>query len=89
MKTINLLNSQKGQSMLEFALILPLLIVLTLGGVFFIMSFTHKSTMNGVAFMATRAAAVRNDPKQVSEWVKQKYIEKSNKKTENNVNSRL
>lgn len=85
LKITNLLDNQKGQSMLEFALILPLLIILTLGGVFFIMSFTHKATMNGVAFMATRAAAVRNDPKQIAEWVKQKYVEKSNRKWLNQV----
>ena len=76
---LKMLKNQKGQSMIEFALVLPILIVLTVGGVFFIMSFTHKSIMNGVSFMAARSASVRNNSN-VPEWVKEKYIENTNSK---------
>lgn len=48
------MNSQKGQSLIEFALILPLLLLLSIGTIFFGMMFADYVTLNSIA---NRAAA--------------------------------
>lgn len=50
---------RKGQAMAEFAVILPLLLFMTLGAVYFALSYAQKSVMTGVAFMGARASLVR------------------------------
>ena len=60
-KLKELIKDEKGNSLVEFALVLPMLLVLTVGGVYLSVSFSHKSIMNGVSFMQARAASVRQN----------------------------
>ncbi len=68
-----LLKDEKGNSIIEFSLVLPLLIVLTVGGVYLSVSFSQKSIMNGLAFMETRAASVRKEHRQIAEHARKNY----------------
>lgn len=69
---VNKLKYQSGQAMIEFALVLPLLIVLTVGTIFLTITYIHQSTMNGVSFMSARALAVRNNT-QVAQQVQNRF----------------
>ncbi len=68
-----LIAEEEGSSMVEFAFVLPMLVVLTLGGVYLSVSFSQKSIMNGLAFMETRAAVVRMDHKSIAKIAEEKY----------------
>jgi len=74
-----LLNMQKqrkherGQAMVEFAIVLPILIVMTLGGIYLTLSYMQKLRMNGLAFMSARVAVVRADGFDASGFVKEQY----------------
>lgn len=73
MKNIYILKDEKGQNLIEFALIFPLLILLTLGGIYLSISFVQKSVMNGMTFMAARAASVRGNPTEAVKIIENKY----------------
>jgi hypothetical protein len=64
---------ERGQAMVEFAIVLPILIVMTLGGIYLTLSYLHKLRMNGLAFMSARVAAVRADGYQAADFVKERY----------------
>jgi len=64
---------QRGQAMVEFAIVLPILIVLTLGGIYLTLSYLHKLRMNGLAFMSARVAAVRSEGYDAAAFVKERY----------------
>lgn len=73
-KINKIVKDEDGSSMVEFALVLPLLIVLTLGGVYLSVSFGQKSIMNGLAFMETRAASVRKEHSDIAKHAVDNYI---------------
>lgn len=50
-------NNQKGQGLLEFALILPLFLLLALGTIFFGMMFADYVTLNSIASRAANDAS--------------------------------
>lgn len=70
-------HRQRGQAMVEFAIVLPILIVLTLGGIYLTLSYLHKLRMNGLAFMAARVAAVRAEGYDAAGFVKERYKQTS------------
>lgn len=51
------MNSQKGQGLLEFALILPLFLLLSIGTIFFGMMFADYVTLNSIASRAATDAS--------------------------------
>jgi len=51
---------QKGQSMTEFIIVLPVLIILILGGFQIALLYHAKITLNYAAFLAARSGAVAN-----------------------------
>lgn len=55
-----LLNRQSGQSMTEFIIIFPVLLMFMLGAFQFALIFKAKSTLNYATFEAARAASVAN-----------------------------
>ncbi|MBF2052390.1 MAG: pilus assembly protein [Candidatus Sericytochromatia bacterium] len=63
MKTpvLKLLQDEEGQGLVEFAVVLPILLLLTVGTILLTVSYIQKSRMNGLAYMAARATAVRRD----------------------------
>ncbi len=54
-----LFKEEKGQSLVEFALVLPLLLLFTIGTILVTISFMQKSRMNALAYTSARTAAVR------------------------------
>lgn len=62
---------------MEFALILPLLVVLTIGSIYLTMSYIQKSRLNAIAFMSARSAAVYNENLKMTTFVKDKYQAKT------------
>lgn len=69
-----ILRDEEGSSMIEFALVLPLLIVLTIGSLYLSVGFTQKSIMNGLAFMETRASSVRQQHNYIAEHAVRNYL---------------
>jgi Flp pilus assembly protein TadG len=59
---VNPLRDQRGASAVEFAFIVPLLIVLVLGIVEFGHAFQVQGTLSAAAREGVRAMALRNDP---------------------------
>lgn len=57
----------RGQVLAEFALALPLLLLLTLGVMQLSLLFVAKSVVNHAAFVAARAALVGEDPEEAAE----------------------
>lgn len=72
-----LVDDEDGQAMLEFALVLPLLLLFTIGTIFITLSFMHKSRMNALAFTSARAASVRPADFDSNQFVIDKYEERS------------
>ena len=67
---------------MEFALVFPLLILLTLGNIYLSISFTQKADMNGINFLQARALSVHSpmlapSPKEIRERIQESYMEKS------------
>lgn len=58
-RLMGLLSEEQGQGIVEFAVVLPILLLLTLGTVMLTLSYMQKAQMNGLAFQAARVAAVR------------------------------
>ena len=56
----SLLLEELGQGLVEFALVLPILLLLTLGTVLLTLSYIQKARMNGLAYMSARVASVRS-----------------------------
>jgi hypothetical protein len=56
-----LLQEEDGQGLVEFAVVLPILLLLTVGTLLLTVSYIQKARMNGLAYMAARATAVRRD----------------------------
>lgn len=52
-------DRESGQSLIEFALVLPFLILLTFGCFQAAIFFSHQMTLSGATFLGARAAAVR------------------------------
>lgn len=73
----NLISEEEGNSLVEFALVLPLLIVLTVGGIYISVSFGQKSILNGVNFMDVRAGSVRANPEIMARKAKELYESKA------------
>ena len=78
---------ERGQAMIEFAIVLPILIVLTLGGIYLTLSYLHKLRMNGLAFMSARVAAVRSTDFEAADFVKKRYQQLSQQKWVNQIES--
>jgi hypothetical protein len=55
---VKILLSEKGQGMAEFALVLPLLALLTFGTIEVAIYLQQQSTLNAAAFLAARSASV-------------------------------
>lgn len=73
----HLLQQEDGQGMLEFSLVLPLLLLFTIGTIFITLSFMHKSRMNALAYTSARAASVRPSDFDSTAFVLKKYTERS------------
>jgi hypothetical protein len=73
-KINTILQEEEGSSMVEFAIVLPVLIVLTIGSIYLSVGFTQKSIMNGLAFMETRAASVRQQHSMIAEHAVKNYM---------------
>lgn len=67
------IDDEQGNSMVEFALILPLLIVLTMGGIYLSVSFGQKSIMNGLTFLEGRAGSVRANYAAIDKLAKEAF----------------
>jgi hypothetical protein len=72
-----LLLQQEGQSLVEFSLVLPLLLLFSIGTIFITLSFMHKSRMNALAYTSARAASVRPADFDANTFVIDKYKERS------------
>ena len=62
---------------MEFALVLPILLLLTLGTILLTLSYIQKARMNGLAYMSARVAAVRRPDFDASAFTLKKYAERS------------
>lgn len=71
------LKSQRGQGLLEFSLVLPILLLLTLGTILLTLSYIQKARMNGLAFMSARVAVVRRANFDAAGFTLKKYAERS------------
>lgn len=79
------LADNRGQSMVEFAIVLPILLLLTLGTIMLTVSYLQKSQLNGLTFMASRAAAVRRSETEATRFTLDKYREQSGQTWVQNV----
>lgn len=70
-------RQERGQAMVEFAIVLPLLILMTLGGIYLTLSYLNKLRMNGLAFMAARMAVVRAENFNAPSFVLERYKQTS------------
>ncbi|HBN09745.1 MAG TPA: hypothetical protein DD435_14195 [Cyanobacteria bacterium UBA8530] len=59
-------KSEAGQALIEFALVLPFLVLLTFGCLQAAIFFQHQITLSGAAFLGARAAAVRGPEAQAA-----------------------
>jgi uncharacterized protein (UPF0333 family) len=84
-KLWRLLREEEGQSMLEFAMVLPILLVLTIGTLYLTTAFMHKSRMNGLAYMSARVAAVRNDAAEGTQYTLKRYQQQTQQSWVNKV----
>ena len=78
----DLIKDEEGNSLMEFALVFPLLILLTLGNIYLSISFTQKADMNGIAFLQARALSVHSprlapSSDEIKNGIQTSYIEKS------------
>jgi len=55
------LKNEDGQGLVEFAVVLPILLLLTVGTLLLTLSYMQKARMNGLAYMSARVTAVRRD----------------------------
>lgn len=62
---------------MEFALVLPLLVVLTIGSIYLTMSYVQKSRLNAISFMSARSAAVYNENLTMTRFIQEKYRDKT------------
>lgn len=76
----NYKKRKKGNALIEFAMVFPLLAVFTMGSIWLSIAFAQKSMMNGFAFYEARAASVRNDAQNIHEDVLARYKKDSNGK---------
>lgn len=67
MKKLRILKNNKGQSVVEFALIVPILLLLVFGIVEFGYAFYNKSVMEHAARSTLRMASVGKDISQVAQ----------------------
>jgi Flp pilus assembly protein TadG len=65
------LEDERGASAVEFALVLPILIVLVLGIIEFGHAFQVQGTLSAAAREGARAMALRNDPAQARDAVQE------------------
>lgn len=72
-----LVLQQEGQTIVEFALVLPLLLLFSIGTIFITLSFMHKSRMNALAYTSARAASVRPVGFDTNTFVLDKYTARS------------
>ncbi len=70
------MKGQKGQGILEFAIILPLFLLLSIGAIFFGMMFADYVTLNSIASRAAREASLMK---------KEQYQSKVNENSSNIV----
>jgi len=73
-------NRKTGAAMLEFAVMLPVLVVLTIGGIYLSISYAQKSIINGFTFLEVRSASVRKDYKDIAKAAKEYYLKQAGKK---------
>lgn len=72
-----LFQEQSGQGLVEFAIVLPILLLLTVGTILLTLSYIQKARMNGLAYMSARVAAVRRPNVDAPAFTLQKYKEVS------------
>lgn len=66
-------------------MVLPILLVLTIGTLYLTTAFMHKSRMNGLAYMSARVAAVRNDAAEGSNYTLKRYQQQTQQSWVNKV----
>ncbi|MEK7431857.1 MAG: hypothetical protein AABZ74_01890 [Cyanobacteriota bacterium] len=74
------IKRKKGNALIEFAMVFPLLAVFTMGSVYLSISFGQKAMMNGFAFYEARAMSVRKEPKSSHEMILARYKKDSDGK---------
>lgn len=84
-----LLLQQEGQSIVEFSLVLPLLLLFSIGTIFITLSFMHKSRMNALAYTSARAASVRPVDFDANTFVLDKYKDRSKQRWLADVTSEI
>lgn len=70
-------KSQRGQGLVEFSLVLPILLLLTLGTILLALSYIQKARINGLAYMGARVATVRRANFDAADFTLKKYAERS------------
>lgn len=63
-----LCREEHGQGLVEFAVVLPILLLLTVGTVMLTLSYMQKARLNGLAFSSARVAAVRRPGFDAATW---------------------
>lgn len=72
-----LVRDESGQGLVEFAVVLPILLLLTVGTIMLTLSYIQKARMNGLAFMSARVAAVRRPNVDAAAYTLQQYRERT------------
>lgn len=85
-KIFQLLKADDGQAMVEFAVVLPILLLLTVGTLLLTVSFIQKSRMNALAFMSARVGVVRRTDFQAADQTLKLYQERSKQAWVNQIN---
>jgi len=86
---INMIKNKKtGAALVEFAIMLPVLVVLTIGSIYISISYAQKSVVNGFTFLEARGASVRKDYKDIARAAKDYYLKQAGKKQKWIENSR-
>lgn len=76
----NIKRKTTGAAMVEFAIMLPVLIVLTIGSIYLSISYAQKAVVNGFTFLEARGASVRKDYKDIAKAAKDYYLKQAGKK---------
>ncbi len=72
-----LVREESGQGLVEFAVVLPILLLLTVGTILLTLSYIQKARMNGLAFMSARVAAVRRSNVDAASYTIQQYRQRT------------
>lgn len=75
--SVGCLKDEDGQAMIEFAVVLPILLLLTVGTLLLTVSFVQKARMNALAYMSARVGVVRRSDFQAVDQTLKLYQDRS------------